>query len=114
MPIAQSLIEKVKSGGLYYPEEESVMKEQMQQCFAKLKEKGADAIILGCTEFPVIYDKFTDIEKHDLPVISSTEALAEAGVEKFSEAYKQRLIERYSGVAQSSNIATNQKVELVH
>jgi aspartate racemase len=101
--LAEDLIEQVKSGDFHDPENESDMKDKMKECFTKLKQKGADAIILGCTEFPVIYDRFDQSEKPELPIISSSEALAEAGVEKFVELYKQRVIDRYSSSANSNS-----------
>lgn len=103
--IAQGLIEQVKSGDFYDQAKESGMKDKMKECFTKLKQKGADAIILGCTEFPVIYDRFDKSEKPDLPIISSSEALAEAGVKKSLDTYKQRVIEKVINKTYSSSVS---------
>ena len=49
-----------------------------------LKQRGAQAIILGCTELPLIFP-----EKYVLPVYNSVEILAMALLQKY---YKQNTI----------------------
>lgn len=47
----------------------------------KLVEKGAEGLILGCTELPLLFDK----ESFDYPLFISQEILAEKAVEKAEE-----------------------------
>ena len=55
-------------------------KEQLLQIANSLKKKGAEGIILGCTELPLIFP--TD---YSLPVFNSLEILAQALLQKYYE-----------------------------
>lgn len=44
---------------------------------SELKEKGAEALVLGCTELPLVFDKMKEIA---LPAVDPTDVLAEAAV----------------------------------
>ncbi|MDA0967321.1 MAG: amino acid racemase [Proteobacteria bacterium] len=93
--VADELIERVKSGDFHDLSSEADMKEKLKVCFSKLKEKGADAVILGYAQISLMYSRFKENERPDMPIISSSDALAKAGVERFTELYKQRVIQKY-------------------
>ena len=48
----------------------------LQQCIERLKRDGCDAVILGCTELPLIIDDTNAA----LPVLDSTRLLARAAL----------------------------------
>lgn len=50
---------------------------KISPCIASLEQQGAQAIILGCTEFPLLLEGET---KEKTPFISSIAALAQAGI----------------------------------
>lgn len=49
-----------------------------QQLFGKMKEKGCDAVILGCTEIPLIMND----DNSPLPTLDSTRLLARAALDR--------------------------------
>ena len=52
-------------------------KEQMKQIINKLKQNGAEAVVLACTDLPILL-KQDDV---DIPVFDTVEILAEATVQ---------------------------------
>ena len=63
--------------GIFKPE--SVI--YFQEVISSLKDKGCDAIILGCTEIPLIIDDSNSV----LPTLNSNRLLAEAAVREATE-----------------------------
>lgn len=55
-------------------EQQSIL--EMQQIIARLKERGCDAVVLGCTEIPLIIDDTNS----PLPTLDSTRLLARAAL----------------------------------
>ena len=67
-----NLIEAIKAGG----KGEDVQKD-MQASANKLVDRGADVIIAGCTEIPIVFEG----ENCDVPVVSTTGVLAQRTLE---------------------------------
>jgi len=70
------LINRVKSG-----EQDAAVRQEMNALANRLVSSGAQAIIAGCTEIPIVLDQ-ADV---DVPLFSSTEILARRTVEVASE-----------------------------
>jgi aspartate racemase len=56
-----------------------IAEELIRRAAALLKERGADVVIAGCTEIPLVAER----ARHVLPIVDATECLAEAAVSRF-------------------------------
>jgi aspartate racemase len=63
--------------GLFYPESRTYFYEVID----RLKDQGCDAVVLGCTEIPLLVMQ----EESSLPTLDSTRILARAALKKAIE-----------------------------
>lgn len=61
---------------LVYGESETTSIAMLQSVIHELRESGADSVVLGCTELPLVLDE----ETSELPILDSTRLLADAAV----------------------------------
>ena len=66
-------VSKELTQGVFSPKAKEFYKEQIVQ----LHEKGADGVILGCTELPILISQ----EESDIPLIETTQLHAQAAVD---------------------------------
>jgi len=63
--------------GIFAPESRAYF----QQVIERMKDAGCDAVVLGCTEIPLIIDE----QSSPLPTLDSTRLLARAAIRKALE-----------------------------
>lgn len=76
MDKTMEVIYAIKSG-----KQDSKRQRELTKIAVELLEKGAEGLILGCTELPLLFDE----ESFDYPLFISQEILAERAVEKVEE-----------------------------
>lgn len=64
-------------------------KEQMKQIIERLKEKGAKAIVLACTDLPILFKQ----EDLDIEIFDTVEILAEATIQYATEKIGDEILE---------------------
>ena len=70
--VIMSLIyDYVKAGRMDYPDH------YIADVISEMQDKGAEILILGCTELPIVFDRITDLA---IPAIDPTDVLAKAAV----------------------------------
>ncbi len=95
LEIVDELISALKSGDhLKGKFEKDALLEKIKPLVKKLEEKGAEAIILGCTELPLLLDQ--EKTSAGIPLVSSIEALAQEGIERLADLEKRYDIEALS------------------
>ena len=77
------------------------MKDDLQDDFLskakKLGDKGAEAIILGCTEIPLLVEQKKT--KSGLPIVSSIEALAHKGIQRLEEIEQHKKLSNFRSIS---------------
>ncbi|MFQ5606128.1 MAG: aspartate/glutamate racemase family protein [bacterium] len=77
-PEERQQINDVIFNELVYGRFEAPSRRQFQQIIQRLKEDGCDAVVLGCTEIPLLIHA----EDSPLPILDSTRLLARAALKK--------------------------------
>lgn len=99
--LAIEVLEGIKKGEHKHPQKKPILLTKIGHCIQYLESKGAKAIVLGCTEFPLLINNKNNT-KGQVPLISSTQCLTEACIEHALMLEKEQLFKRL-GIKQNQN-----------
>lgn len=91
--IAIAVLEAIKRGEHHHTKRKTELLEMIGRCNNYLESKGAQAIVLGCTEFPLLVNNKNKLIGK-VPLISSTNCLVRGTVDKYKELVSQQNLQQ--------------------
>ncbi len=88
--VGEGLVECVEAGELNTASTSSLLKKHLDP----MVEKGIDTLVLGCTHYPFLMDKITEILPPDIKIIDNSQAIANQ---------IKRMLEKENNLADTSN-----------